>query len=489
MTDLTRLDYASVRKGLTSKAFTVKELIQAYINNIDKTRHLNCFITEMSEHALKQASEADERIRNNEARPLEGLPLAIKDNFCTKGILTTNGSKILSNFIPPYESTITQKLSDAGAIGLGKTNLDEFAMGSSTITSYYDPSINPWKKEGSDHDLTPGGSSGGSAASVAARSSLIALGTDTGGSIRQPASFCGIVGLKPTYGLCSRYGIVAFASSLDQAGPLTRTVRDSAIVLNQMAGHDSKDFTSVKYPLPDYEAALTGNIKGLKVGIPTEYRMEGLSAEISEWWEKTSQWLSDQGAEIVDVSLPHTKYALPVYYIVAPAEASSNLARYDGVRYGYRAPNTANLEEIYEMSRTQGFGDEVKRRILLGTYVLSSGKYEDYYLRAQKVRQKVTDDFTQTFKEVDVLLTPTTAGTAFELGENVTDPLAMYLQDLFTVATNLAGIPAISVPVAQSKEGLPIGMQLIGPRFGEETLLRTADVIEKTAGFKLKEEF
>jgi aspartyl-tRNA(Asn)/glutamyl-tRNA(Gln) amidotransferase subunit A len=472
-----------------SKAFTAKEVVQAYVNKMDSTRYLNCFITETADLALRQAIEADERIQNNEARPLEGLPLAIKDNFCTKGILTSAASKILSNFVPPYESTITQKLKDAGVISLGKTNLDDCAMGSSTITSYYDPSINPWKKEGSDRDLTPGGSSGGSAASVAARSSLIALGTDTGGSIRQPASFCGIVGLKPTYGLCSRYGIVAFASSLDQAGPLTRTVQDSAIVLKHMVGHDPKDFTSVKYPVPDYEAALTGNIKGLKVGIPKEYRMEGLDSEISEWWEKTASWLSNEGAEIVDVSLPHTRYALPVYYIIAPAEASSNLARYDGIRYGYRAPEAENLEEIYEMSRTQGFGDEVKRRILIGTYVLSSGKYEDYYLRAQKVRQKVADDFTNVFKKVDVLLTPTTAGTAFELGENVADPLAMYLQDLFTVATNLAGIPAISVPVSKSKEGLPIGMQLMGPRFGEEVLLKTADVIEKLADFKLKEEF
>tara|TARA_R110002050_G_scaffold118195_4_gene235513 strand:+ start:38882 stop:40351 length:1470 start_codon:yes stop_codon:yes gene_type:complete len=489
MTDLTRLDYASIRKGLTSKAFTTKEVVQSYINKMDSTRPLNCYITECADKALKDAAASDDRIQNNEARPLEGLPLAIKDNYCTKGILTTNGSKILSNFIPPYESTITHRLKGAGAIALGKTNLDEFAMGSSTITSYYDPTINPWKKEGSDRDLTPGGSSGGSSASVAARSSLIALGSDTGGSIRQPASFCGVVGLKPTYGLCSRFGIIAFASSLDQAGPITRTVRDSAIVLKQMAGHDPHDFTSVKYPVPDYEAALTGNIKGLKVGIPKEYRMEGLDFEVSEWWEKTSQWLSEAGAEIIDVSLPHTRYALPVYYIVAPAEASSNLARYDGVRYGYRAEGAESIEGIYEMTRTQGFGDEVKRRILLGTYVLSAGKYEDYYLRAQRVRQKVTDDFTEVFKSVDVLLTPTTPTTAFELGENTADPLAMYMQDLFTVATNLAGIPGISVPVTTSREGLPIGMQLIGPRFGEEVILRTADVIERIAGFKLKEEF
>lgn len=489
MTDLTRLDYASLRKGLLSKAFSAKEVVTSYIQKMEETRPLNCYITECSETALKAAELADSRIQSNEARPLEGLPLGVKDNFCTKGVLTTVGSKMLSKFVPPYESTITQNLMDAGAISLGKTNLDEFAMGSSTITSYYDPSVNPWKKDGSTKDLTPGGSSGGSSASVAARSSLVALGTDTGGSIRQPASFCGVVGLKPTYGLCSRYGIVAFASSLDQAGPITRTVEDAAIVLKHMVGHDPKDFTSIKYTAPDYEAALTGDIRGLKVGIPKEYRMDGMDPEISEWWDTTSKWLSNQGAEIVDVSLPHTRYALPVYYIIAPAEASANLARYDGIRYGYRSPDASSLEEIYELSRTQGFGDEVKRRILIGTYVLSSGKYEDYYLRAQRVRQQVTNDFTEVFKDVDVLLTPTTSGTAFEIGEKITDPLAMYLQDIFTVATNLAGVPAISVPVSTSKDGLPIGMQLIGPRFGEEVLLNTADVIEKTAGFKLKEVF
>jgi aspartyl-tRNA(Asn)/glutamyl-tRNA(Gln) amidotransferase subunit A len=483
MTQLIQLDFAAVRQGLRSKAFTVRELVSAYLGRMDETRTLNMYITETADIALAAAKTADAYLEAHEPRPLEGLPLAVKDIFCTKGVRTTNGSKMLANFYPTYESTITQRLYGAGAIMLGKTNMDEFAMGSSTITSAYGPSINPWKMTNDDADLVPGGSSGGSTAAVAAGAALMALATDTGGSIRQPAAFCGIVGIKPTYGLCSRYGVIAFASSLDQAGPVARTVRDTAILLQHMAGHDPMDSTSLNRPAPNYEGALTGHIKGLKVGIPKEYRPKGLNAEVDSWWHKTTQWLKDEGAEIQEISLPHTEHALAVYYIVAPAEAASNLARYDGVRFGHRATDIKSYDDLVELSRTEGFGEEVKRRIMIGTYVLSAGAYDEYFLHAQKVRRLVANDFTNAFQKVDVILTPTTAGPAFKLGENITDPLSMYLQDVFTVATNLAGLPAISLPVGLSSEGLPLGMQLIGPAFQEERLFNVASVIEKHAAF------
>ena len=485
MTDLTRLSYSELRQQLLSKTCTATEAIQAYTDQMAKTRSLNAYVMECDEQALAQAAESDKRIQSGNARPLEGLPLAVKDNFCTTGIRTTACSDILHNFVPTYTSTVVERLQEAGAIILGKTNMDDAAMGSSTITSCFGPTINPWKAKDDPADLIPGGSSGGSSASVAAFSSAAALGSDTGGSIRQPASLCGIVGMKPTYGLCSRYGIIAFSSSLDQAGPLTRTVEDAARVLHGMVGHDNRDSTSLVYEAPDYTKALGKSIKGMKVGIPKEYRPEGLNPEIGKWWDTTIAWLKDEGAEVVDISLPHTKYGLPTYYIIAPAEASANLARYDGVRYGLRVPG-GSLDDLYEKTRTQGFGDEVKRRILIGTYVLSAGKYEDYYLRAQRVRQKVKDDFDAAYKKVDVILAPTTANTAFKIGENITDPLAMYLQDVFTVATNLAGLPAISVPVGLDGKGLPIGMQFIGPALQEERLFQFAHVVEKAAEFKIK---
>lgn len=483
MSSLLKFDFSTLRTKLLSKEVKAREVVEAYINRAEETRNLNAYVTETFEEALTHADASDARLQKGEALPLEGLPLAIKDIFCTKGIRTTNASKILYNFVPPYESTVTDKLWKSGAICLGKTNLDEFAMGSSTMTSCHGASINPWKRKDDNADLIPGGSSGGSTASVAAGSSLAALGTDTGGSIRQPAALCGLVGMKPTYGLCSRYGIIAFASSLDQAGPITRTVRDAALVLEHMAGHDPKDSTSMNRPIPNYESFLKGNVKGLRIGIPKEYDRAGLHPEIKALWEKSAQWFREMGAEIVDISLPHTDYALPVYYIIAPAEASSNLARYDGVRYGLRV-DSKSIDEMYQNTRTEGFGEEVTRRILIGTYVLSSGCYEDYYLRAQKVRRKVLEDFTNAFQKVDFILTPTTASEAFKIGENLTDPLAMYLQDIFTVSTNLAGLPAISVPAGLTESGLPLGMQLIGPSFSEASLLNAAFALETAAQFK-----
>lgn len=484
MHELTNLPYSILRQKIVSKETTVQAIVKAYIEQMKKTQHLNAFVTSSEEIALQQAVDADNRFQKGTARPLEGMPLAIKDNFCTKDIRTTAGSKMLETFIPSYTATVVQKLIDAGAIVVGKTNMDEFAMGSSTTTSYFGPTVNPWKAKGRSDDLIPGGSSGGSSASVAAHSSLGALGSDTGGSIRQPAALCGVVGIKPTYGLCSRYGMIAFSSSLDQAGPLARTVEDTALILREMAGHDPKDSTSLDYQVPDYVKSLGKSIQGMKVGVPKEYRAEGLNAEIAGWWDQTIAWLKEAGADVVDVSLPYTKYGLPTYYIIAPAEASSNLARYDGVRYGLRVEG-GTLDDLYSNTRTSGFGDEVKRRILIGTYVLSAGKYEDYYLRAQRVRQCVTNDFNAVYKEVDVILAPTTANTAFKIGENIQDPLAMYLQDIFTVTTNLAGLPGISVPVGLSKEGLPIGMQIIGPALQEEKLFQFAHVIEQSANFQV----
>ncbi len=483
MSGLTALSLAEARAALAKKEFSARELAEAHIRAIEAARSLNAFVTETPERALAMAGESDRRIARGEARPLEGIPLAIKDLFCTRGIRTTAGSHILDNFVPPYESTVTRQLWDAGAVLLGKTNLDEFAMGSSNVTSYFGPVVNPWTEVGADRPLVPGGSSGGSAAAVAARLCLGATGTDTGGSIRQPASFCGIVGMKPTYGRCSRFGIVAFASSLDQAGPLTRTVRDCAILLQQMAGYDPQDSTSANVPLPDLEAAMTGDVRGLRVGIPEEYQIEGSPPEILDLWRQGEAWLKAAGCELRAVSLPHTKYALPAYYIVNPAEASSNLARYDGMRYGLRVEGK-DLIDTYAKTRAAGFGKEVRRRVMIGTYVLSAGYYDAYYLKAQKVRTKILDEFKAAFEQVDLLLTPATPSAAFRIGEKMDDPVAMWLNDVFTVPANLAGLPGIAVPAGLSADGLPLGLQLIARPFDEATMFRAAGVLEEAAAFK-----
>jgi len=479
---LTDLSIAEARDGLRTGAFSSVELTRAHLDAIERAADANAFITVTPEIALERASASDERqAKGAAASSMDGIPIAVKDLFCTEGVLTTAASHILDGCVPTYESTVSAKLRDAGAVMLGKTNLDEFAMGSSNITSYYGPVRNPWgPKDGKD--LVPGGSSGGSAAAVAGRLSLAATGTDTGGSIRQPASFCGIVGMKPTYGRCSRWGIVAFASSLDQAGPMTRTVRDAAIMLGAMAGHDPKDSTSAPVEVPDFEAALTGDIRGLRVGIPSEYRIDGMAGEIDALWQRGIEWLEAAGAETVEVSLPHTRYALATYYIVAPAEASSNLARYDGVRFGLRVAGET-LDEMYQNTRGEGFGAEVRRRVLIGTYVLSAGYYDAYYLKAQKVRALIARDFRRAFETVDVILTPTAPSDAFAIGEKMDDPITMYLNDVFTVPTNLAGLPGISVPAGLSAGGLPLGLQLIGRPFDEETVFRAAGVLEQAAGF------
>ncbi|GEO81143.1 Asp-tRNA(Asn)/Glu-tRNA(Gln) amidotransferase subunit GatA [Pararhodospirillum oryzae] len=480
--DLTDLTLVQARSGLEQGTFSPTELVQAHLDRLEKADALNAFITKTPDLALAQAERAEKRLRDRTHGPLEGIPLGIKDLFCTEGVETTAASRILKGFIPPYESTVTDKLFQAGAVMLGKTNLDEFAMGSSNKTSAAGPCLNPWRRAGDDEALVPGGSSGGSASAVSARLVLGATGTDTGGSIRQPAAFCGIVGLKPTYGRCSRWGIVAFASSLDQAGPMTRTVHDAAVMLRAMAGHDPRDSTSAPVEVPNYEAALTGDIRGLRVGLPREYRPDGLDPEMAALWDKGAQMLRDAGAEVVEVSLPHTRYALATYYIVAPAEASSNLARYDGVRYGLRVEG-ASLDEMYCKTRAAGFGSEVRRRILIGTYALSAGYYDAYYLKAQRVRARIADDFRQAFRDVDVLLTPTTPTAAFGLNETIDDPITMYLNDVFTVPTSLAGLPGLSIPVGLSSKGLPIGLQLIGRHFDEETVLNAGLVLERAAAF------
>jgi aspartyl-tRNA(Asn)/glutamyl-tRNA(Gln) amidotransferase subunit A len=485
---LTSLTLAEARAGLTAKQFSARELAEAYIAAVEAARPLNAFITETSQRALDMAARSDERLMRGEARPLDGIPIAVKDLFCTKGVLTTAASHILDGFHPPYESTVTEKLWEAGGVMLGKTNLDEFAMGSSNTTSHYGAVENPWRRPGDNRPLVPGGSSGGSAAAVAAHAALAATGTDTGGSIRQPASFCGVVGLKPTYGRCSRWGVVAYASSLDHPGPIARTVVDAAIMLGVMAGHDPKDSTSAPLPVPDYEAALTGDISGLRVGIPREYRADGMPAEIEALWQAGAQWLRDAGAEPVEISLPMTKYALAAYYIIAPAEASSNLARYDGVRFGLRVPGDS-LDEMYEWTRAAGFGAEVRRRVLIGTYVLSAGYYDAYYLKAQKVRALIARDFATVFDKVDCLLTPTAPSAAFAIGDKSDDPVAMYLNDVFTVPANLAGLPAMSVPAGLSADGLPLGLQVIGRAFGEETVFRVGQVIERAAQFTHRPSF
>ena len=488
MSALTELGLAEARDGLRAKTFSARELAEAHIAAVEAARPLNAFLCETPEKARAMAAESDARLARGAARPLEGLPLAIKDLFCTENVPTTAGSRILKGFTPPYESTVTAHLWRDGAVMLGKANLDEFAMGSANVTSAFGPVENPWRRRGDNRPLVPGGSSGGSAAAVAARAALGATGTDTGGSIRQPASFCGIVGLKPTYGRCSRWGTVAFASSLDQAGPMTRSVKDAAIMLQSMAGYDPKDSTSAAVPVPDFEAALSGDIRGLKIGIPREYRIDGMPQEIEAVWQRGIDWLKDAGAVPVEVSLKLTKYALPAYYIIAPAEASSNLARYDGVRFGLRVPGES-LDEMYEGTRAEGFGAEVRRRILIGTYVLSAGYYDAYYLKAQRVRALIARDFDEAFKSCDVLLTPTAPSAAFAIGEKSDDPIAMYLNDVFTVGVSLAGLPAISVPAGLSGDGLPLGLQLIGRAFDEETVLRAGTAIERAADFTAEPSF
>ncbi len=488
MSALTGFTLAQARDGLKRKDFTARELSLAYIKAVEAARPLNAFLKETPERALAMAKESDARIEKGRALPLDGVPIAVKDLFCTEGVETTAGSKILKGFVPPYESTVTANLWRAGACMLGKTNLDEFAMGSANVTSAYGHVESPWRRPGDNRPLVPGGSSGGSAASVAARAALAAIGTDTGGSIRQPAGFCGIVGLKPTYGRCSRWGIVAFASSLDQAGPMTRDVRDAAIMLKAMAGHDPRDSTSADLKVPDFENSVGQSVKGLKIGIPKDYRIDGMPKEIEALWQRGIDWLKSAGATTVEISLPMTRYALATYYIIAPAEASSNLARYDGVRFGLRVPGES-LDEMYENTRGAGFGAEVRRRILIGTYVLSAGYYDAYYLKAQKVRALIARDFEQAFKQCDAILTPTAPSAAFAIGEKMDDPISMYLNDVFTVPVNLAGLPGLSVPAGLSGEGLPLGLQVIGRAFDEEMVLRVGSAIESAAKFDAKPQF
>ena len=480
MSNLLDFDLSSASKALKNKEISSFELTNAYLDAIESTSNLGAYLDIQKDYALQMAKKSDEKISQGMAGPLEGIPIAVKDMFCTKDIKTTASSKILENFYPTYESTVTQNLWNDGAVMLGKLSCDEFAMGSSNETAAKGNVINPWSKT---NPISPGGSSGGSAAAVAARSALAATGTDTGGSIRQPAAFCGITGFKPTYGRCSRWGIVAFSSSLDQAGPLTRTVSDAALMLNSMAGYDNKDSTSANIEMPDLTSFLDKSIKGKKIGIPKEYTQDGISEDIVKFYDISIEFLKNSGAEIIPVSLPHTKYALPVYYIIAPAEASSNLARYDGVRYGIRN-EAENLDEMYELTRGNGFGEEVQRRIMIGTYVLSSGYYDAYYLKAQKVRRLIKEDFDKTFESVDFLLTPSTPSTAFELGQKQ-DPIKMYLNDIFTVPASLAGLPGISIPVGLDQAGLPVGIQLIANSFDEPNLISVAHTLEKSANFNV----
>jgi aspartyl-tRNA(Asn)/glutamyl-tRNA(Gln) amidotransferase subunit A len=485
MTDLTSLSIADARDRLKSRDISAVELTKSYLSAIDAANGaLNAYVAVTPDTALAMAKASDERLAAGKGGALEGIPLGVKDLFATEGVHTQAASHILDGFKPKYESTVTQNLWNDGAVMLGKLNMDEFAMGSSNESSYYGPVVNPWKAEGSDEKLVPGGSSGGSAAAVAAHLCAGATATDTGGSIRQPAAFTGTVGIKPTYGRCSRWGIAAYASSLDQAGPIARDVRDAAILLKSMASVDQKDSTSVDLPVPDYEASLGQSLKGMKIGIPREYRVEGMPEEIEKLWAQGMAWLKDAGAEIVDISLPHTKYALPAYYIVAPAEASSNLARYDGVRYGLRVEGR-DIADMYEKTRAAGFGKEVKRRIMIGTYVLSAGYYDAYYLKAQKVRTLIKRDFETVFHAgVDAVLAPITPSSAFAIGDKelASDPVKMYLQDVFTITVNMAGLPGLSVPAGLDHKGLPLGLQLIGRPFEEETLFKTAHVIEQAAG-------
>jgi aspartyl-tRNA(Asn)/glutamyl-tRNA(Gln) amidotransferase subunit A len=485
MSALTSLTLKAALDGLADKSFSAVELTQAHVEAVEAARALNAFVLETPEQAIDMARASDARRASGSAGPLDGAPLGIKDLFCTKGVRSTAGSKIIGEFIPTYESTITANLWRDGAVMLGKLNMDEFAMGSSNETSAWGPVVNPWRATGGNAPLTPGGSSGGSATAVAAELCLGATATDTGGSIRQPAAFTGTVGIKPTYGRCSRWGVVAFASSLDQAGPMARTVEDAAILLTSMAGHDPKDSTSLAVETPDFPSFVGKSVKGLRIGVPKEYRVDNMPPEIDALWEQGIAWLKDAGCEIVEVSLPHTKYALPAYYIVAPAEASSNLARYDGMRYGLRVEGS-NLTDTYEKSRAEGFGAEVKRRIMIGTYVLSAGYYDAYYVKALKVRRRIADDFDRAFERVDALLTPTAPSAAFSLGDRADDPVAMYLNDIFTVTVNLAGLPGMSVPAGLDAAGLPLGLQLIGRALDEGTLFSLGGALEKAADFRAK---
>jgi aspartyl-tRNA(Asn)/glutamyl-tRNA(Gln) amidotransferase subunit A len=485
---LTGLTLKGALDGLKTRAFSAEELAQAHLSAIEAANpHINAYVLSTPDKAMEMARASDARRARGEAGPLDGISLGIKDLFCTEGVSSTAASKILGGFIPPYESTVTANLWRDGAVMLGKLNMDEFAMGSSNETSAFGPVVNPWRTGGSNQALTPGGSSGGSAAAVAADLCLGATATDTGGSIRQPASFTGTVGIKPTYGRCSRFGVVAFASSLDQAGPIAKTVEDAAILLRSMAGHDAKDSTSLNVETPDFASFVGKSVKGLRIGIPEEYRLDGMPQEIARLWDEGVAWLKAAGCEIKSVKLPHTKYALPAYYIIAPAEASSNLARYDGMRYGLRVEG-GSLTDMYENSRAAGFGEEVQRRILIGTYVLSAGYYDAYYLKAQKVRRRIAEDFDAAFLEVDALLTPTAPSAAFALGDRVSDPLAMYLNDVFTVTTNLAGLPGLSLPAGLDAGGLPLGLQLIGRALDEGTLFSLAGVMEQAANFRAKPE-
>ena len=486
MSDLNALTLKGALDGLAAKSFSAEELAKAQLAAIEAANPaLNAYLLATPEKALEMARASDARRARGEAGPLEGAAIGVKDLFATEGVRTTAASKILGNFVPPYESTVTANLWRDGAVMLGKLNLDEFAMGSSNETSAFGPVVNPWRAQGSTLALTPGGSSGGSAAAVAADLCLAATATDTGGSIRQPAAFTGTVGIKPTYGRCSRWGVVAFASSLDQAGPIAKTVEDAAIMLRSMSGHDPKDSTSLPVEVPDFASFVGKSVKGLRVGVPEDYRIDGMPEEIARLWDQGIEWLKAAGAEVKSVRLPHTKYALPVYYIIAPAEASSNLARYDGMRFGLREPG-GSLTEVYENTRAGGFGEEVKRRILIGTYVLSAGYYDAYYLKAQKVRRRIADDFDAAFREVDAILTPTAPSAAFGLGERDDDPVSMYLNDVFTVTTNLAGLPGISLPAGLSSRGLPLGLQLIGRALDEGTLFSLAGAMEQAAGFAAK---
>ncbi|MEK9795019.1 MAG: Asp-tRNA(Asn)/Glu-tRNA(Gln) amidotransferase subunit GatA [Hyphomicrobiales bacterium] len=478
MSEIYKLTLCQILEKIKSKEISCEEVTKSFIDRAGKSKKLNCFIEDTFDQALKKSKDQDNKFESD--KKLFGAPIAVKDLFCTKGVQTTASSKMLEGFKPEYESTVTSKLWNEGGNLLGKLNCDEYAMGSSNETSYFGNVINPYKN---DKDLVPGGSSGGSASAVAACLTSATVGTDTGGSIRQPASFTGTVGLKPTYGRCSRWGIVAFASSLDQAGPMTKDVKDSALLLEVIAGHDNKDSTSAQNKVEPFSQKLKKDIKGLKVGIPKEYKVDGISKEILNLWEKGIEIVKSLGCEIKEISLPHTKYALPTYYIIAPAEASSNLARYDGVRYGFRAEGK-DLIEMYENTRSLGFGDEVKRRILIGTYVLSSGYYDAYYLKAQRVRRLIKNDFDEAFKNVDTILTPTTPSSAFAIGENIDDPIAMYLNDVLTVPANLAGLPAISIPAGYDQNNLPLGLQLIGKPFDEQTVLNNAFAIEQSINFK-----
>jgi aspartyl-tRNA(Asn)/glutamyl-tRNA(Gln) amidotransferase subunit A len=488
--DLTNLTVAGIRDGFRAGDFTAREVAEGFNANVAAAKALNAFILETPDHALAAADQADKDRAAGSLKPLSGVPIGMKDLFCTKGVQTTAASHILEGFVPQYESTVSGKLWDAGAGMLGKLNLDQFAMGSSNETSYFGNVISPWKRsDGGNASLAPGGSSGGSSSAIAARLCPAATGTDTGGSIRQPAAFVGISGIKPTYGRCSRWGVVAFASSLDQPGPMARDVRDCAIMLEAMSGFDPKDSTSLNLPVPNWEAALSGDMKGKRVGIPKEYRVDNMPPEIDALWEQGIAWLKDAGAEVVEVSLPHTKYALPAYYIIAPAECSSNLARYDGVRYGLRdLPEGAGLQDMYAATRAAGFGDEVKRRILIGTYVLSAGFYDAYFTQASKVRSLIARDFDEAFEKCDVLLTPTAPSAAFALGEKSADPLAMYLNDVFTVPSSLAGLPAMSVPAGLDGQGLPLGLQIIGKALDEQGVLNAGLALEQRAGFTARAE-